>query len=302
MDVEHPKGLRLKRWQRKQLWIWRIGQRSESSRQAYARYRNRLAEARRAGLSKVEKKKLQRVAMLALSELYQTQTSYMKYSRRMERYARRGQLINGQLYCKAGKQITQSRVNQYEAMCHFMVRKFLPNLALWEAAFSYDDLVNQLRMEIYLALLNGFNPKTVMDERARSEEEFQDAIQKLEKTIVYGRLVSYLRRLTWKFHPDQFGGKTWCLEQIVNREDAYSEEFRYGLFTEEVDFPIDFISDQKDRLIEILNQYGPEVAKEVFSRLDKNSRDLIQDSLFGSVGSKWSELIDLEEGESCNLG
>jgi hypothetical protein len=304
MDVAKPKGLRLKRWQKKQLWIWRIAQKSEASRQAYAEYYECLKRARRATrLKQTKKKKLQRQTTLALSKLYQTQASYLKHCRRLQRYAKRGQLINGELYCRAGKKITQERVDRYEAMCHFMVRKFLPGLALWEASMSYDDLVNQCRMEIYLALLNGFNPKSVMKKRDRTDQELEDELLKLEKTIVYGRLKSCLRRMTWRNHPDQLGGKTWCLEQILNREDACSEEFRYGLFTKEHGnqfFPIDFIRDQQDRLLEILNQYGPEAAKEVFSRMDQESKELIQESLFGNTKSKWSELADLGGDDSCS--
>lgn len=317
MDVEKTKGLRLKRWQKKQLWIWRIGQRSQASQIAYARYYDCLKKTREAGrASSAKKKRLQRKTALALSALYQTQVSYLKHARRLQRYAKRGQLVNGELYCRAGKKITPERVNQYEAMCHFMVRKFLPGLALWEASMAYDDLVNQCRMEIYLALLNGFNPKAVMDKRERSGEQLEKELLKLEKTIVYGRLKSCLRRLTWRNHPDQLGGKTWCYESLVEskvtteRVSARSsyiggQEFRYGLFTAERDdqfFRVDFIRDQQDRLLTILEKEGAEAVKKEFFALDKRSQELLQETLFGKIESKWSELTDLGGEESCSLG
>lgn len=311
MDVEKPKGLRLKKWQKKQLWFWRLGQRSSESKKAYEKYFQFLNQTRNSTrLDQDKKKKLQQSTTTALSHLLQTQASFLKYCRRLERYAKKGQLRNGQLYCKAGIKITHERVNQYEAMCHFMVRKFLPGLGLWEAGFSYDDLINQLRMEIYLALANGFDPFTVMEEKERTIEEIEKEVHKLESVIVCGRLKSYLRRQTWKFHPDQLGGKTWCIEEFTcqgmknsNYDKHVSREFSAGLFTESNAEPlilVDFIRDQQDRLLEILDREGPDAVKKAFFALDTESRDVIQDSLFGSGVSRWNDLTNLGGDESCN--
>lgn len=307
MDVEiSPKGLRLKKWQKKQLWIWRVGQRSEAGQKAYARYYEALKKTRAPGLDKAAKKKLHRKMTAALSDVYETQGSYLKHCRQMQRLVKRGQLICGKFFCKAGKEISQERIGRYEAMCHFMVRKFLPGMALWEAGYSYEDLINQCRLEIFLALLNGFNPKLFIKGFVRGNFQNDVAIQKLEQTIVYGRLRSYLRRLTWKYHPDQLGGQSWSFDQIIdpNGDDQgrhQRSEFRFGLYTKNKDEPIigiDFIRDQKDRLLDILNQEGPEAVRQAFSVLDEESREVIQESLFEQ--NDWSVAASLGGEESCS--
>jgi hypothetical protein len=287
MDVEtKPKGLRLKRWQEKQLWIWRISQRSEAGKLAYKNYYQALKKTRSmAGLSKTAKKKRQKKLASSLSRIYETQISYLKHCRQMQRLVKRGQLRSGKFYCRGGKEINQERINRYEAACHFLVRKKIPGMGLWEASYAYEDLINQCRLEIFLALLNGFNPHGFIKGVATDDD-----IIKLEKTIVFGRLESWLRRQTWKYHPDQLGGQSCSFDEIANPNrdtgiDQHSsrKEFRFGLFTKEMDspiFPIDFIRDQKDRLLDILNREGPEAVKVAFSALDIGSREAIQESLF----------------------
>lgn len=220
----------------------------------------------------------------------------VKYARRMQRYAKRRQLVDGQFYCKAGKPITQERVSSYEAMCHFMVAKFLPQRALWEASMVYEDLINQCRIEVMLALLNGFDPKKVMGTKVRTPEEFDHEVQMLEQTIVFGRLKSYLRRQRWKYHPEQLGGRSSSLEGIL---DGVNQEFGHGLFTSDKTdplIPVDKLNEQKDRLLNILKNSGPEAVKKAFFRLDNASREHLGDFLW-SEDPRRSGLGQLEECE-----
>lgn len=149
------------------------------------------------------------------------------------------------LTCKGNRIIDYERVSKYNDMCHFLIRKFLPSLALFEASMSYDDLFNQCQYETVKALIN-FDPKLAMksfiqkrskddngnfiilkyDRYARPKYQFEPdfearnkketekladparALQKAEESIVYGRLQNYLRRTRWKYSKDNTGGST----------------------------------------------------------------------------------------------
>jgi hypothetical protein len=271
MRLLRPKKLHLKKTQARALWEFRLSQRTPA-----------------------ERKRM------------------IKYARRMERYAKRGQLRTGLFYCKAGRLINQARVDRYEPMCHFMVRKFLPALALWEGAMDYADLVNQCKIEVFLALLNGFDPHRFLKPRERTQEELDTEIQKMEQGIVFGRLENYLRRTVWKNHPDQLGGLTWSLDRLLSTgsrtgtggqrgpvspggiERSRSEEFKFGLYSEmNLDF-LDFVQEQTDRLLEILEVNGPDAAKSAFLELDSEKQRLIGDSLFSRKPSCF-----LEGEEEC---
>ena len=146
---------------------------------------------------------------------------------------------------KGGKIIDNNRIMKYEKLCHFMIRKYLPALALFEASMSYDDLLNQCRYEVMMALRNydptiamkSFRVRRVLDEngtpvvlkvrsggqkiyktepdielRQKEEErkakDPQTALIKAEESIVYGRLNNYMRRTRWKYSPQVNGGVT----------------------------------------------------------------------------------------------
>jgi hypothetical protein len=208
---------------------------------------------------------------------------FLKYVRRMHRYLERGQLQSGVFYCKAGLPITEERVSNYQALCHFMVRKFLPALALWEASMVYDDLINQCKAEVFLALLNGYDPYKVLRPASRGPEQLKIELQKLEQSTVFGRLKSYLRRTVWKNHPDQLGGQTWSMNRIVDeqqKDGTARQEFRYGLYTEMETDSLDFVQKQTDLLVDILESGGPDAARKAFFELDFDRRDLISESLF----------------------
>jgi hypothetical protein len=115
--------------------------------------------------------------------------------------------------CKAGIDIDDARIKKYEPMCHYMVRKFLPALALFEASMDYEDLINQCRQEVFMALKNKFDPELAMTSTIKDPEKRkaqlakkranpEAALAQAEKSIVFGRLQNYLRRTRHKFHPD----------------------------------------------------------------------------------------------------
>jgi hypothetical protein len=218
--------------------------------------------------------------------LLKTVKKSKRITTKFTRYAKTGQLKNGKWFCKSGKPITEERIFKYENMCHFMVRKFLPAQALYEAAMTYEDLINQCRMEVFLALLDGFDPIKAMTCKVE-DSELRDAIiqkklenkertlEKAEISIVYGRLQNYLRRTTWKFHPDQLGGRSQSLEEI---NDGINQEFKKQCYT-----PIDPFSDtvleHKERLLEIIesmNRGSAARAKLAFNRLKKKDPEMAE--------------------------
>lgn len=122
-------------------------------------------------------------------------------------------------YCKAGREIDNARITKYEGFYRKIIRDFLPGLCLNEASMSYDDLLNQLRYEAFMAIKNGFDPEKAMDSTIKDPEKRakqiekkkanpEKALEQAEKNMVYGRLVNYMRRTRWKYHPDQRGGRT----------------------------------------------------------------------------------------------
>jgi hypothetical protein len=201
------------------------------------------------------------------------------------KYAKSGQLKNGKWFCKAGWPITEERIHKYENMCHFMVRKFLPANALFEASMTYEDLINQCRMEVFLALLDGFDPIKAMtckiEDPSLREAAVQKKLQNKEKTlekaeisIVYGRLQNYLRRTTWKFHPDQLGGRSQSLDEI---NEGINQEFKLSCYTT-TEFS-DAVLEQKEKLLEIIESMGKggvARAKLAFNRLKKKDPEMAE--------------------------
>lgn len=130
------------------------------------------------------------------------------------------------VYCKSGREIDNARILKYEGFYRKIIRDFLPGLCLMEASMAYDDLLNQLRYEAFMALKNGFDPVKAMgssikdpEKRAKQIEKKlanpEKALEQAEKNIVYGRLVNYMRRARWKYHPDQRGGRSVSLDAIL---------------------------------------------------------------------------------------
>lgn len=228
-----------------------------------------------------------------------------KLIRRVKKYETLGQLRSGVFYCKAGKPITMERVQKYEAMCHFMVRKFLPALALWEAGFDYQDLVNRCRLEVFLCLLNGFDPDKAMtstledpEERAIAEARkvanFEETLQTSEQSMVFGRLFRYMRRTTYDYHPDQLGGRTCSFEAILS---GINQAFTNGLY---IEAPEDHdAAKAKALLLETMENGGAEKAKALFDRLPSDQKEAVVELLKQSTVNQWSDLLNGDgEGES----
>lgn len=219
-----------------------------------------------------------------------------KLKRRLAKYTALHQYKDGQFFCKSGKLISHDRLNKYEPMCHFMVLRYLPAKALWEAGFVYEDLINNCRLEVFLALLDGFDPDKAMTsqiadhaERAVKEVEKkadrEKTLRQAEQTIVYGRLEHYLRRITYKFHPDQRGGRSSSIEAITT---GINQEFAHGLYVEPA--PDQGALTLAERLMDILEEKGPEEAKMTFESMDDEHREAVLDYLRKSGDNPWSGL------------
>lgn len=210
--------------------------------------------------------------------------------------------------CKGGRIIDDARVNKYEAMCHFMVRKYLPAMALYEASMDYSDLINQCRYEVFRALMNfdpliamrSFRMKRVLDQdgnpivvgvkrgkpvykmapdedkRKREEERKRKnpalALQKAEESIVYGRLNNYVRRVRWKFRPEQRGGKTISADMIM---EIPNHEFEVGYSVDPSPMMEMRAILEKEKLLDVLELSGQDAAKEAFDKLPEDVRESI---------------------------
>lgn len=217
--------------------------------------------------------------------------SYLRRIKKLEKYAKQNQLKSGEFYCKSGKIIDQERVQKYEGLCHYMVRKFLPKLMLHEAAFDYEDLVNQCRLEVFLALLDGFDPEKAMsvkeadpvkraEKLQRKMDDPEAALSKAEKSIVYGRLQNYLRRTRWEYHPDQLGGRT---ESLDSRDSELSMED--GGLSSDVCFIVSSsVHENKRHLFDVLEDSGPQEAREKFYLLSEESRAELEEHLRSAWG------------------
>jgi hypothetical protein len=196
--------------------------------------------------------------------------SVAKRFRRLKKYKNKGQYRKGVFYCKDGRPITEERINQYEKMCHKAVRQFLPALALYEKSYNYDDLVISCRREVFLALLDGFNPSLAFTVRAKDLEKRKLAEHEKrlnsEKNIVWGRLLNWVRRERHKYSPKELGGRTEALEVFVDGQ-LRNNEYSRGCYSE-IDSSIpEEIHEIKDRLLEVLETEGPNAVLKAYEKL-----------------------------------
>lgn len=213
------------------------------------------------------------------------------------------------LVCKGNRLIDYKRVSKYNDMCHFLIKKFLPALALFEASMSYDDLYNQCQYETVKALIN-FDPKIAMmsfiqkrskdengnfivlkfdkygnpkyklepDFEARSKKEAEKradpekALRKAEESIVYGRIQNYLRRTRWKYNKENSGGVTQLFPD---------NHYVFGLtktsdinYTEYQSVLVDI-----NKMSEILDVSGKDGVVSYIDSLPDSKRTLIKDYL-----------------------
>lgn len=207
-----------------------------------------------------------------------------------------------------GRPIDDARISKYEAMCHFMVRKYLPALSLYEASMDYSDLINQCRYEVMMALANFSSEKAmssfrtkkalddngqpivighkagkpvylmIPDEEKRSSEiirkskDPKTALRKAEESIVYGRLNNYIRRVRWKFSPDQRGGRTISADMIIH---SPNHEFEIGYSVDPAPLMEFSAQVEKEKLLDVLETQGAGAAKEAFDKLPIDMRSSI---------------------------
>jgi hypothetical protein len=206
-----------------------------------------------------------------------------------------------------GRIIDDKRIMKYERMCHFMVRKYLPARSLYEASMDYSDLINQCRYEVMMALANfssekamsSFRTKKALDENGnpiilsykggkpiyltvpdvekrkleviRKSKDKATALKKAEESIVYGRLDNYMRRVRWKFSPEQKGGKTVGISSLLSFDFVSPNKVLPQIYFDAVP--------EKEKLLDILYQEGPEAAKKAFDNLPEDVRLSVLESM-----------------------
>lgn len=226
-----------------------------------------------------------------------------------------------------GRPIDDTRINKYEAMCHFMVRKYLPALSLYEAGMDYSDLINQCRYEVMMALANfssdkalsSFRTKKALDENGnpillghkagkpvylmipdeekrkseivRKSKDPETALRKAEESIVYGRLNNYIRRVRWKFSPAQKGGRTISADMLI---ESSSQEFDIGYSVDPSPLMEASAVLEKEKLLDLLENEGADVAKGAFLRLPIDMRSSILEIIDRSSHKVYSVSVNAE--------
>jgi hypothetical protein len=224
-----------------------------------------------------------------------------KRERRLKKYAELGQYKDGVFYCKRGKPIDDARLNQYEKLCYYMANKYCPKKALYEAALDEEDLINRCRMEVFLALLNGFDPEKAMtakteELRLKKLENPEESMDRAERNIVQGRLKNYFRRTLWTYHPDQYGGSSVSYEGMC---DGINQEYKNDFVAKAYEPPA-YSTNLEKLLTTLKNRGGPEARRQFFD-LPRDDRDrvlsLLKDKgsaevLFQESGGNFFELTD----------
>lgn len=218
-----------------------------------------------------------------LNHLQKEEKHFLRFARKMQKYIGNNQYRSGVFFCKSGKRIDETRVYKYEPLCHKLVRQYFPALALWEASLTYEDLINQCRLEIFLALLNGFDPvkamtSTIVDPVERLKQEAKKlanpemALVNAEFAIVYGRIDNYLRRNAYKYHPNQMGGRAVSIDVIIAK---VHQEYSSGIFIEPMeDLALSTRAEiTREKLLEILEKEGAEKVRELFLDLKVTDAD-----------------------------
>ena len=214
--------------------------------------------------------------------------------------------VKTKVYCKSGREIDNARIAKYEGFYRKVIKDFLPGLCLMEASMAYDDLLNQLRYEAFMALKNGFDPVKAMgssikdpEKRAKQIEKKlanpEKALEQAEKNIVYGRLVNYMRRSRWKYHPDQRGGRSVSLDAILTASSLNNDsDDNSGFFMVQNKEHIDHSQADADRAELLRAMEDGKDVKQMYLSLPKERREDLLEILKNSIHI---ESFDIDEGE-----
>lgn len=210
------------------------------------------------------------------------------------------------VYCKSGREIDNARITKYEGFYRKVIKDFLPGLCLMEASMAYEDLLNQLRYEAFMALKNGFDPVKAMDSTIKDPEKRakqiekklanpEKALEQAEKNIVYGRLVNYMRRSRWKYHPDQRGGRSVSLDAILAASNSHNDSDDNSAFIfPDIQESIDRHQAEMDRADLLRAMEDGKNVKDVYMSLSKERRE---DLLSLLKSSTQVEMVEFDETE-----
>jgi hypothetical protein len=123
--------------------------------------------------------------------------------------------------CKAGRPIDNERIQKYEPMCHYMVREFLPALALFEASMDYDDLINQCKLEVFMALKNKFDPVLAMTSTINKRK--LDAAGNPVPLMKNGKPVYKRKQLQYEMEPDHDARAKQIAKKLLDPEKALAQ-------------------------------------------------------------------------------
>jgi hypothetical protein len=158
-----------------------------------------------------------------------------------------------------------------------------------------------------MALKNGFDPVKAMsstikdpEKRAKQIEKKlsnpEKALEQAEKNIVYGRLVNYMRRSRWKYHPDQRGGRSVSLDSILyslNINEDSDENMNLFSVEDKVHFNQSQADIDRIELMKALED-GKDV-RSVFLSLTEERREDVLEMLSNS--SMRIESVDFDEND-----
>lgn len=271
-------------------------------------------------LGKVIKDDLEKWRTYPGLQIPKDESRFRRFAKKLNKYELNNQFRNGAFFCKLGKPINEERVLRYEGMCHKVVRQFLPALMLWEAGYVYEDLINMCRREIFLALLDGFDPVKAMTSthkdpvrrleiEAYKKENPAETFDKSEKSIVYGRLRDFIRRERWKYHPSQRGGYSISRDALLTPRAVRTEahrtpcvEYEYGMYsiqdTNDCLLTPEFIK-QRDDFLTLLEKEGEGAVKNCFAKLSEKEKEFLVEYLKDSVHAEWTTIAHFSGENLC---
>ena len=204
--------------------------------------------------------------------------------------------------CKLGRPIDNARINKYEMLCHYLIRKHFPSHA-FPSLFDYDDVLNQCRLEVFKAIKK-LDPKKALDSYlkdpvkraakiAEKEANPEKAYQIAEKNLAYWQVDNHLKRMKWnhgiKTAPEKRRGKTYSLEALFqNNSFGFVEDVNFAkisnrLLTKEQQAIVKALF---STLVESERTKGAASAKKLFGKLSKTNQELLLEYIEFRISSE----------------
>lgn len=215
-----------------------------------------------------------------------------QYDQKTNQFYTRGRYIrfsDGTVFYAKRELIDGKKIEAFQSLWRFLIRKRLPAGMLREACWDYADLENSCRTEVFMALAHTFDPKVAFDRlgppawEAHKRNDPGGFLKFVQRVFVTRRIENFLRRNQWKHHPQQVGGVTVGIGifQPTLREESH--------------VPAPLMSDI-DSLEEILESKGPEAVKEYFNGLPEDKKESLVEILMKRCDTEQNNALMAAQG------